>query len=330
MTDSSARGLLVIVSRRDYRRTTTRREFSRTGECRGVFSLGAQAVVRESRSDHCLDPFGLSRTETGCLLPYSLANGSGSLLTCSLFQDTSCGCFMNSTRLLLSGFLIALFCSCVSRANPQRDRRELLKPYLRERHLVHMTPGQTFAQGMLGVSYLTESNFDQSSVNAPLIQSDDIQQAPMIGGAFQHAIWGEHIDAGLEVGGTLGFQSGGAFVVVGGGGLLVAVDVDMLLFDLFAGPFVSVPLGNKTRIYGGAGPMMQFADWDQTGNNVDQSGSGLGTGLYARTGLEFEFSPAMLVGVGVRWSDSEVSLGGGLGNLDIGGIQAMLTFTAGT
>jgi opacity protein-like surface antigen len=237
---------------------------------------------------------------------------------------------MNSTRLLLSLLLAVLFCSCASTAPPQQDRRELLKPYLRERHLVHMTPGQTFAQGMLGVSYLSESNFDDSATNPAVIQDSDIQQVPMIGGAFQHALWGDRVDAGLEVGGTFGFQSGGAFVATGGGGLVVAVDVDMFLFDLFAGPFVSVPLGNKTRIYGGAGPVMQFAEWDQRGDGIDQSGSGFGTGLYARTGLEFEVTPAILIGIGARWSDTQVSLGSGLGNLDLAGTQAMVTFTAGT
>lgn len=182
---------------------------------------------------------------------------------------------------------------------------------------------------MLGVSFLSESNFDIGSPGTPQVQSDDLQQVPMIGGAFQYAAWGDRIDIGIEAGGTLGFRTGDAFVATGGGGLLVAVDVNMFLFDLFGGPFVSIPLGDRTRIYGGAGPMMQFAEWDQRGNNIDQSGSGFGTGLYARTGIEYAFTPSMLIGVGFRWSNSEVSLGGGLGNLDLEGTQAMVTFTAG-
>lgn len=202
-------------------------------------------------------------------------------------------------------------------------------PKLESGSLTHLVHGQTIAQGLIGASFLT--SVDRSGGTDPPngAQGDDLEQVPMIGGAFQHVMWGDRIDAGLEVGGTLGFQTGGGFVAAGGGGLIIAVDIDMFLFDLFGGPFVSVPLGEKARIYAGAGPLMQFADWDQRGEGVDQSGSGFGTGLYARTGLEFELTPHMLVGIGVRWTDSRVSLGSGLGNLDLEGTQVMITFTAG-
>ncbi|MEE8469579.1 MAG: hypothetical protein V3T22_14055, partial [Planctomycetota bacterium] len=228
---------------------------------------------------------------------------------------------MNTKVLLLLSWLV-LSSACTT---PRRDDYLLGVPNHPPGSLTDLVPGQTIAQGMFGASFL--SSVDRSGGSDPPsgAQGDDLEQVPMIGGAFQHAMWGDRIDAGLEVGGTLGFQTGGGFVAAGGGGLVIAVDIDMFLFDLFGGPFVSLPLGRKARLYGGAGPLMQFADWDQSGEGVNQSGSGFGTGFYARTGLEIELTPYMLIGIGVRWTDSRVTLGSGLGSLDLEGTQVMIT-----
>lgn len=231
---------------------------------------------------------------------------------------------MNPKVLLLS--LLLLSSACLT---PRRDDHLLGVPNEPPQSLTHMERGQTLAQGMIGASFLTSVDRSGGSDPPSGSQGDDLEQVPMIGGAFQYAMWGDRIDAGLEVGGTLGFQTGGGFVAAGGGGLIIAVDIDMFLFDLFGGPFVSLPLGEKARLYVGAGPLMQFADWDQSGEGVDQSGSGFGTGFYARAGLEIGLTPAMLIGIGARWTDSRVSLGSGLGDLDLEGTQVMITFTAG-
>jgi opacity protein-like surface antigen len=241
---------------------------------------------------------------------------------------------MKSKALLLSLLILSAACRTPRRDDymlgvPDNSTGHVGVPSTSSASLTHLVHGQTIAQGMIGANLLTAADRSGGTDPPSGSQGDDFEQVPLLGGAFQYAMWGDRIDAGLEVGGTLGFQAGSGFVAAGGGGLIIAVDIDMLLFDLFGGPFVSVPLGAKARLYGGAGPLMQFADWDQHGDGVDESGSGFGTGLYARTGLEIELTPSMLVGIGVRWFDSTVSLGSGLGNLDLEGTQVMITFTAG-
>ena len=238
---------------------------------------------------------------------------------------------MNLPKLLLLACLAALGCtSCASTSSSQIGGRPA--PQVAS-SLTRLTPGQTLASGLIGASYYSEVGVEGGGP-ASGSQPSDLEQVPMLGGVFQHAMWGDRVDAGLEVGGTLGFRTGGGYVYAGSGGIYVNVKVDMYLFDLFGGPFVSVPLGKKARVYGSAGPLMQFASWDQSAedpgdSSYNQSSTGFGTGVYARAGFEFQLSRAMLIGVGVRWTDSSVSLGNALGTMDIEGTQALISFTAG-
>jgi hypothetical protein len=178
------------------------------------------------------------------------------------------------------------------------------------------------------------SFFDNVSVEGPggsEIDGDqgDVDQLPLIGGGGQWKLGGEKVDFGLE--GMLSFsgRANAEAFAVGGGGAVVAVRVDLLIFELFGGPFANIFLGDNARIYVGAGPVLQWVDYSQDGNNLDADGSGFGSGLYARTGFEFGIGPGTMLGFGVRWSDTTVDLGGGLGDLDIDGIQAVLTVTTG-
>ena len=105
----------------------------------------------------------------------------------------------------------------------------------------------------------------------------------------------------------------------------------MFLIELYGGPFVSLFLGERWRVYGGVGPMLQWASYDQESADTDfnGNGSGFGTGWYARTGLELAVRPGLMIGAGVRWSDSVVDLDSGLGDLDLEGIQWAFTVTTG-
>jgi len=188
-------------------------------------------------------------------------------------------------------------------------------------------PGQPLMQGFFGVTY-----FDDVSVEDGFGRVDgdkgDLDDLPVIGGGGQFKLGGERIDWGLE--GLLSFawRSDATAFVVGGGGAAVAVDVDLLLFELYGGPFASVFLGDKLRLYGAAGPILQWASYDQSGTFSDD-GSGFGSGLYARTGLEFALASRTLIGFGVRWSDTSVDLSGALDELEIDGFQALFTVSQG-
>lgn len=110
------------------------------------------------------------------------------------------------------------------------------------------------------------------------------------------------------------------------------MDLSLLIVDFYGGPFISIDLGEKTRVYAGAGPLVQFSNYDQTPRppvpgTSEGSGSGFGFGLYGRTGIEFQLSPSQFLGFGARWFDSSVNLGSGLGSLDLEGVEGMITYS---
>jgi len=157
----------------------------------------------------------------------------------------------------------------------------------------------------------------------------DVDQLPLIGGGAQWKLGGRRVDLGLEGLLSLAGRANAAAFAVGGGGAVVAIDVDLYLLEFFGGPFASVFLGDKLRLYGGVGPLVQFADYQQSGNGMSDDGSGFGVGWYARTGLELVLPNRSLIGLGVRWSATRVDLGGSLDTLDIEGIQGVLTVSRG-
>jgi opacity protein-like surface antigen len=166
--------------------------------------------------------------------------------------------------------------------------------------------------------------------NSPDIETDN-DQFPVIGGGAQWKMAGEKVDFGFEGMFMLSWRADIAAFVAGGGGTAVAIDVDLLLVELFAGPYVSVFLGqnDRWRAYAAAGPQIEWVDYEQSGESLDDSDTGFGTGVYARGGLEYVVAPGLLVGIGVRWADLTVDLGSNLGDLELDGIQYLLTVTRG-
>ncbi|MCY2958907.1 MAG: hypothetical protein NTY35_01985 [Planctomycetota bacterium] len=193
--------------------------------------------------------------------------------------------------------------------------------------------GQMVMQGFIGASdYQT---MEVTGGSAPDVDGsgEDSAQAPVIGGGAQWKLGGSRIDFGLEAMFALSWRSNATAIVVGSGGAAVAVDVDTFLLEIYGGPVANIFLGEsqKSRVYVSAGPLMEWVSYAQ-GNDVasiDDSGSGFGTGWYARTGIEFAIGGGTMVGVGARWSDSTVDLDGGLGDLDLEGFQFALTVTQG-
>lgn len=187
--------------------------------------------------------------------------------------------------------------------------------------------GQALMQGYLGSSTYSTVSVADGDIDG---DDGDLDTLPVIGGGAQWKIGGERIDFGFE--GLLAFSgaANATAIAVGGGGTAVAVSVDMFIFELFGGPFVSVFLGEKLRLYGSAGPLMQWANYDQDSSSfVNDNGSGFGSGWYARTGFEFALASRTLLGFGVRWSDTSVDLGGDLNDLDMEGFQWMVTVSQG-
>ena len=190
-------------------------------------------------------------------------------------------------------------------------------------------PGQSLMQGYLGVLMLDQA--EQTGGSLPPVDGsdDDLARVFTLGGGAMYKLGGNRIDWGLE--GMLSFagRAGATAFYFGGGGGAIAVDIDLLVFDLYGGPFVSVFLGDRLRVYGALGGLLQWASYDQSGPTAADTGSGtgFGSGYYARTGAEIALNPGTLLGFGVRWSESRVDLGSGLGNLDLAGTQAVVTLS---
>lgn len=183
--------------------------------------------------------------------------------------------------------------------------------------------GGAVLQGYFGAALL--ETVERTGGSRPPVDGD--AELPIIGGGGQWKLAGDRVDFGLE--GLLGFgwRSGAGAVAIGGGGAAVAVDIDLLMFELYGGPFASMFLGDGLRAYAGAGPLMQWAHYEETSAFDDGDSSGFGVGWYARTGLEFVVGGGSMIGVGARWSDSEVDLDSGLGDLELEGLQIVLTFS---
>lgn len=154
---------------------------------------------------------------------------------------------------------------------------------------------------------------------------------PTLGVVFQlPGPGGEHVRAGLEAGGTVSWESDRGLVAAGAGGAPVVSDNDLLLVDVFAGPYGDLRLG-RWRVYGGGGPLLQFASVDfryddALGQQVEVGGDGFGRGWYARAGIERWFGTS-LIGFGMRWVEADVFPGGGVGELDLDGVQFLITAT---
>jgi hypothetical protein len=199
----------------------------------------------------------------------------------------------------------------------QSERRAPNVPDLQE--------GHTLLQGFIGASLFETVDRDGGSFE--FSEEPDFDTFPLIGGGGQWVLGGGQLDFGIEGGFGFGFRTEGGAFIAGGGGAVVAVDVNVLLIDVYTGLFASTFLGNRWRLYGGVGPLMQFADYDIDAET--DGGSGFGVGYYGRTGLEYVLANRAMIGVGARWIASEVDLSNDLGDLEVEGTQVFLTVTTG-
>jgi len=224
------------------------------------------------------------------------------------------------------------FAAPLMSAPPQRTPEELYAQSDvsrgRTKSRLQWHEGQPLMHGFFGVSSYSKVETGNGEVDG---DEGDLDQLPVIGGGAQWKLGGERFDIGFE--GILSFSgaANASAVAVGGGNAGVAVDVDLLIFELYGGPFVSLFLGEKLRAYVSGGPILQWANYDQQSSSsfYDDDGSGLGSGWYVRTGLEFALASHTLIGFGVRWSESSVNLGGNLDDLEIEGLQGLFTVSQG-
>jgi hypothetical protein len=192
---------------------------------------------------------------------------------------------------------------------------------------LHWRKGQMVLQGWLGFTNYTKVSLSGGAVGP--VEAQGIENMPVIGGGAQWKLnGGDKIDLGAEALINFSGRANGGAIWFGGSGGGVAVNVDMWVIEILGGAVVSKTLGKKARIYGGAGPVMQWVNYSQSGL-VGDSGSGFGTGLYGRVGFEWAASAHTLVGLGARYSETKIGMGGALGDLRIEGWQYLFTITRG-
>jgi hypothetical protein len=166
--------------------------------------------------------------------------------------------------------------------------------------------GQLVLQGFFGASFFKTVQLTGGS--GPDVDGSDepLAQMPTIGGGGQYKLGGDSVDLGLEMMFSFSGRANAAAIAI-------------------------VFLGDNTRVYASAGPVMEWADFTQQSEspNIDNHGMGFGTGFYARTGIEFAMTDRTMIGFGVRWSRSTVDLDNSLGTLDLEGFQAVFTVTEG-
>jgi hypothetical protein len=184
-----------------------------------------------------------------------------------------------------------------------------------------------YLQGLFGISEVRVKDIGTGNFDS----SDDAQM-PLLGGAVQRPLTGDKLRLGVEGGFLLGWIGNVETVFVGSGGVAVTGSNDMFLTEGFGGLYADLLLGQKARVYAGAGGLIDWAIVDVTYADptlgfFDLSGSGFGFGWYTRAGFEFLLQSGMAVGFCWRWFDTSIDIGGNVGDLDLEGMQYMLTFT---
>jgi hypothetical protein len=184
----------------------------------------------------------------------------------------------------------------------------------------------------MGANYLT--TFQVQPDGSPSVEFDNgnYDVLPLFGGGAQWklaGLGGDEIDFGLE--GMLSFsaRSNLQAFASSGGTTVVAFDVDLLLVEVYGGPFVSEFVADGVRLYAAAGPLLQWVGYDQSDGTTTENVDGTGGGVYARGGIEFPLPSGRLLGMGVRWSESSIDFQQGFGTADLEGLQVYVSYSYG-
>ncbi len=188
----------------------------------------------------------------------------------------------------------------------------------------------TAVQALIGATFL-DSDLDAQRVNPndpTQVAEADISQTPMIGIYGHQRLTGKKVEFGFEGGLLFSWWRDDASVRAGNGSIIVLVDNELTAVDISAGAYVSARvLDDNVRLYAGAGPLMLFANIDSETEVSRTSDSAFGVGGYARAGAELAWGQGAFLGFGVRGFRTNVDFDTGVPDVDLNGVQAMLTYT---
>ncbi|MCF7817217.1 MAG: hypothetical protein K9M54_04985 [Kiritimatiellales bacterium] len=192
-------------------------------------------------------------------------------------------------------------------------------------------------QALLGAVQFDNLKFKVSDSTTP--EEIDLSLIPQLGGAWGTLPKGDRLQYGLECSFLLGFMADKVnYIYLGGGGARASISTSMWMFDLAGGVYANLFLdkSKKVRLYGGAGPLMVYADYqndtaydDGTTPADNTNETAFGVGVYARTGIEFRIYEQGMLGMGARGSWSSVDFSDVGGSSDLVGLAVFVSFTAG-
>lgn len=199
---------------------------------------------------------------------------------------------------------------------------------------------RTAVQALLGYGeYFNDGlTFADDGSDPNLSAEASLGKVPLIGIAGQLPFNQGRTLLGMEAGGLVGWRAKKVTITAGSGGAYIRLESAVTSFDLFFGAFVSRNLGDKFRLYAGAGPTFLFAnydgkttEYDSAGNptEIDTTESSFGVGGYLRGGLEFRLPDYALMGLGVRWLKTDLTFDQAIEQTGVSGIQYLLTYTRG-
>jgi hypothetical protein len=213
-----------------------------------------------------------------------------------------------------------------------------LAPHVQAQYHKYDTWDQNYTvQALLGAVKYDDLEFENTDGSAEPLETD-LSTIPQLGGAWGTLPKGDRFQYGLECSFLLGFKFDEVkYASAGGSGLTVVLSTSMWMFDLAGGPYANLRLTDNIRLYGGAGPLMIYADYrserEETGTTTDETyndnESAFGIGIYARTGIEFRIHERGMLGLGVRGNWSNVDFSDVGGSSEISGIAGFVTYTAG-
>lgn len=192
-------------------------------------------------------------------------------------------------------------------------------------------------QVMLGATQYSDLNFENQSTTDPSVEADsEISLMPTLGICAVMPLLKRSATLGLEGGVLFGWRNDDVTAVGRNGTLRVYFDNKLYLLDLFLGPNVSTNLGQRSRIYAGAGPLFMVGQYDKRIDEhisesetirEDKTSMVSGAGLYARAGIEFMFEDGSMMGLCVRGFKSKLDFEDIPEDTDVKGLQILITFT---
>jgi len=191
-------------------------------------------------------------------------------------------------------------------------------------------PRGYLVQGFAGATVLGDVSLEPTG-NPIGVEDVGTSTLPLLGAAVMYPLSGERFQMGVEMGVTTGWDADRGLVRLNNA-TQTRSDNRLVLVDGFVGAYANVYLNRSWRLYGGAGPVLQFGSvdveyTDENSERVDLNEDGFGLGVYARAGVELLLWNGTWAGIGVRRLDSRFDPGGSLSDFDFEAMQYVFTAT---